>query len=80
MQYRFVLEPAVEARPKLWGSCRLTVAICIFLASAQTSMLRDNLGIALICMSEPQGNMTCDANDATVPSLPGLTNIKVKFE
>ncbi|XP_060841632.1 sialin-like [Rhopalosiphum padi] len=57
-------------RPKLWGSCRLSIAFCVFLAAVQMAMLRDNLGIALLCMSKPVGNLTCELNEAIVPTLP----------
>ncbi|VVC42252.1 Major facilitator superfamily,Major facilitator superfamily domain [Cinara cedri] len=63
-------------KPKLWRSCRFSISFCIFLASAQTSFLRDSAGMALICMSKPQNNITCDSNDAVVPTLPWLINKK----
>ncbi|KAL5234676.1 hypothetical protein ACI65C_002086 [Semiaphis heraclei] len=63
-------------KPKLWGSCRLSIAFCVFLASVQMAMLRDNLGIALLCMSKPVGNFMCEPNDATVPTLPWVDQKK----
>ncbi|CAI6348588.1 unnamed protein product [Macrosiphum euphorbiae] len=57
-------------KPKLWGSCRLSIAFCVFLAAVQMAILRDNLGIALLCMSKPVGNLTCEPNHANVPTLP----------
>ncbi|XP_015375414.1 PREDICTED: sialin-like [Diuraphis noxia] len=64
-------------KPKLWGSCRFSIAFCVFLASVQMAMLRDNLGIALLCMSKPVGNFTCEPNDATViPTLPWIDQKK----
>lgn len=76
----FRLNKEVDApKPKLWGSCRLSITICVFLACVQTALLRDNLGIGLVCMSKPDGNSTCDRNDAIVPTLPGLTNKKVRI-
>lgn len=69
----------LETRPKLWGSCRLSIAFCVFLASVQMSMLRDDLGLALICMTKPiRSNISCDTNDATMPTLPWLTYKKVQ--
>lgn len=64
-------------KPKLWGSCRLSIAICVFLASVQMAMLRDNLGIALLCMSKPVGDLTCEPNDAIVPTLPWVDRKQV---
>lgn len=64
-------------RPKLWRSCRISIAFCIFLASVQMAMLRDNLGLALVCMSKPTGNLSCDTSDAVVPTFPWLANKKV---
>ncbi|XP_025194467.1 uncharacterized transporter slc-17.2-like [Melanaphis sacchari] len=58
------------SKPKLWGSSRLSIAFCVFLAAVQMSMLRDNLGMALLCMSKPVGNLTCELNEAIVPTLP----------
>lgn len=69
----------LETRPKLWRSCRLSIAFCVFLASVQMSMLRDDLGLALICMTKPmRSNISCDINDATMPTLPWLTYKKVQ--
>jgi len=62
----------LASKPNLWGSCRLSIAFCVFLASVQMAILRDNLGIALLCMSKPVGNLTCEPNDAIVPTLPWL--------
>lgn len=62
-------------KPNLWGSCRLSIAFSVFLASVHMALLRDNLGIALLCMSKPSGNLTCEPNDAIVPTLPWL-NLK----
>lgn len=65
----------------------MSITICAFLAAVQGSMLRDNLGIALVCMSKPTGNLTCNTNNAVWPTLPSMTykkvynifNIRLKF-
>ncbi|XP_022181499.1 uncharacterized transporter slc-17.2-like [Myzus persicae] len=72
-------EHHLAPKPNLWGSCRLSIAFSVFLASVHMALLRDNLGIALLCMSKPSGNLTCEPNDAIVPTLPWL-NLKQNCE
>lgn len=73
----FILDQA--PLPKLWGSCRLSIAFCVFLASVQLAMLRDNLGIALLCMSKPIGNLTCEKNVASVPTPAWVDRKQVRY-
>jgi len=79
LYYNIMLFLKLAVRPKLWRSCRLSITICVFLASVQISMLRDNFGITLICMSKPTGDVRCEKNDAVMPTLPCLTHKQVQI-
>ncbi|XP_050528174.1 sialin-like [Daktulosphaira vitifoliae] len=73
---RKIVDVKSTKKPKLWGSCRIVVAFSVFLAAMQSSLLRDNLGLALLCMSKPSGNYTCGSNDAVIPTIPGYDSKK----